>query len=56
MVEPCSRRYYAVQAFHNVIPRADLLHALLPLAIVGVALIALAPAKQSGELTPASGA
>ena len=35
----------AVQAFHNVIPRADLLHAVLPLAIVGVALVVLAPAK-----------
>ena len=46
----------AVQAFHNVIPRADLLHAVLPLAIVGMALIALAPAKQSGERTHASGA
>ena len=42
-----------VQAFHNVIPRTDLLHAVLPLAIVGVGLIALAPAKQSGERTPA---
>ena len=39
----------AVQAFHNVIPRADLLHAVLPLAIVGIALIVLAPAKQSVE-------
>jgi hypothetical protein len=37
----------AVQATRNMIPRADLLHAVLPLAIVGVALIALAPAKQS---------
>jgi hypothetical protein len=46
----------AVQAFHNMIPRADLLHAVFPLAIVGVALIALAPAKQSGERTPAPGA
>ena len=46
----------AVQAFHNVIPRADLLHAVLPLAIVGMALIALAPAKQSGERTHAPGA
>ncbi len=35
----------AVQAFRNVIPREDLLHAVLPLVIVGVALIALAPAK-----------
>jgi hypothetical protein len=39
----------AVQAFHNLIPRTDLLQAVLPLAIVGVALIVLAPAKQSGE-------
>jgi hypothetical protein len=46
----------AVQAFHNVIPRADLLQAVVPLAILGVALIALAPAKQSGERTPAPGA
>ena len=44
----------AVQAFHNVIPRADLLHAVLPLAIVGVALIALAPAKQLGERASAA--
>ena len=35
----------AVQAFRNVIPRGDLLDAVLPLAIVGVALIVLAPAK-----------
>jgi hypothetical protein len=35
----------AWQAFHNVIPRDDLLRAVLPLAIVGLALIALAPAK-----------
>lgn len=35
----------AVQAFRNVIPRADLLRAVLPLAIIGVALIVLAPAK-----------
>ena len=35
----------AVQAFRNVIPRGDLLAAVLPLVIVGVALIALAPAK-----------
>ena len=37
----------AVQAFHNVIPRGDLLGAVLPLVIVGVALIVLAPAKLS---------
>ena len=35
----------AVQAFRNVIPRGDLLDAVLPLAIVGVALIVLAPRK-----------
>ena len=35
----------AVQAIRNMIPRADLLYAVLPLAIVGVALIVLAPAK-----------
>ena len=35
----------AVQAFRNVIPRGDLLGAVLPLAIVGVALIVLAPEK-----------
>jgi hypothetical protein len=35
----------AVQAFRNVIPREDLLRAVLPLAIVGVALVVLAPAK-----------
>lgn len=38
----------AWQAFHNVIPRIDLLHAVLPLAIIGVALIVLAPAKARG--------
>ena len=42
----------AVQALRNVIPRVDLLRAVLPLVIVGVALIVLAPAKPSGE--PAS--
>ncbi len=35
----------AVQAIRNVIPRGDLLGAVLPLVIVGVALIVLAPAK-----------
>ncbi len=35
----------AVQATHNLIPRDDLLRAVLPLAIVGLALIALAPAR-----------
>ncbi len=36
----------AVQAFRNVIPRGDLLEAVLPIVIVGVALIVLAPAKE----------
>ena len=35
----------AAQALQNVIPRADLVRAVLPLAIIGIALIALAPAK-----------
>jgi peptidoglycan/LPS O-acetylase OafA/YrhL len=35
----------AVQAYRNVIPRADLLRAVLPLVVIGAALIALAPAK-----------
>jgi hypothetical protein len=37
----------AMQAFRNMIPHEDLLRAVLPLAIVGVALIVLAPAKAS---------
>lgn len=37
----------AVQAFHNVIPRGDLLGVVLPFVIVGVALIVPAPAKLS---------
>jgi hypothetical protein len=35
----------AVQAFRNVIPHGDLLEAVLPLVIVGVALLVLAPAR-----------
>jgi hypothetical protein len=35
----------AAQAINNVIPRADLLRAVLPLAVVGAALIVLAPPK-----------
>ena len=35
----------AWQSFHNVIPREDLLRAVLPLSIVGLAMIVLAPAK-----------
>jgi hypothetical protein len=44
----------AVQAFRNVIPRGELLSAVLPLAIIGVALIVLAPAKPSGERVSAA--
>ena len=35
----------AVQALRNTIPRSDLLVAVLPLAIVGIVLIVLAPPK-----------
>jgi len=35
----------AVQAIQNVIPRSDLLVAVLPLFVIGIALVALAPAK-----------
>jgi hypothetical protein len=35
----------AVQAFRSVIPHEDLLRAVLPLAIIGVALIVLAPTR-----------
>ena len=35
----------ATQAINNVIPRTDLLRAVLPLAVIGVTLIVLAPAK-----------
>jgi len=35
----------AVQAIYNLIPRSDLLLAVLPFALIGVALVALAPAK-----------
>jgi hypothetical protein len=35
----------AVQALRDDIPRADLVRAVVPLAIIGVALIVLAPAK-----------
>ncbi len=37
----------AVQAFLNVIPRVDLLRAVLPILVIGVALLALAPPKPS---------
>ena len=45
----------AVQAFRNLIPRGELL-GVAALVIIGVALIVLAPAKQSGELASAAGA
>lgn len=45
----------AVQALYKVIPRADLWRAVLPLLIVGVLLIALAPRKQSTERAAAVG-
>jgi len=38
----------AVQAFRNVIPRGDLLGAVLPLVIVGVALMLASKAKRGG--------
>ena len=43
----------AVQAFRNLIPRGELL-GVAALVIIGVALIALAPAKQSEERTSAA--
>src|SRR5438876_7318307 len=45
----------AVQVYRNLIPRGELL-GVLAFAIIGVALIALAPAKPSGELASAAGA
>ncbi len=46
----------AVLAFHLANERRDLLSAVAVLVIIGVALIALAPAKQSGERASAVGA
>ena len=43
----------AVQAFCNLIPRGELIGVAV-LIIIGVALIALAPGKQSGELRSAA--
>ena len=45
----------AVQAFRNLIARGELVGVAV-LIIIGAALIALAPAKQSGELASAVGA
>lgn len=39
----------ALQAYRNVIPRADLVRGVLPLVIIGLALIALAPASSSAQ-------
>jgi uncharacterized membrane protein YoaK (UPF0700 family) len=46
----------AVMAVHIPSERASLLGAVAALVIIGVALIALAPAKQSGERASAAGA
>jgi len=46
----------AVMAVHIPNERAGLLGAVAALVIIGVALIALAPAKQSGERASAAGA
>jgi hypothetical protein len=46
----------AVQAFHNLIPRIDLLRAVPPLAIIGLLFIALAPRKLSAERPSAASA
>jgi hypothetical protein len=46
----------ALQAYRNIIPRGDLLRAVLPLAIIGVALIALAPGKASDSARQARSA
>ena len=45
----------AVQAFRHLIPRGELLGVAV-LVIIGVALIALAPGQQSGELRSAASA
>jgi hypothetical protein len=45
----------AVQAYLNLIQRVELV-GVAALIVIGVALLALAPAKPSGELTAAAGA
>ena len=42
----------ALQALRNVIPRSDLWEAVLPIVIVAIALIALAPAKLTRAVNP----
>jgi hypothetical protein len=51
----CHAALMAVRAFRNLIPRGELL-GVAALVIIGVALIVLAPAEQSGELASAAGA
>ncbi len=46
----------AMQAFQNVSERGELLVGVAALGIIDVALIVLAPAKQSGERASAAGA
>ena len=46
----------AVQALTNVIPRADLWRAVLPMIVIGALLVALAPARQSAERASAAAA
>jgi peptidoglycan/LPS O-acetylase OafA/YrhL len=46
----------AVQAFHDASERGHLLGGVALFGIIGVALIVLAPAKQSGERASAAGA
>ena len=46
----------AVQALTHVIPRSDLWRAVLPMIVIGVLLLALAPAKQPAEWASAASA
>jgi len=41
----------AVEAIENVIPRSDLLLAVVPFSVIGVALLALAPEKVAAAAT-----
>ena len=43
-----------LQALRNVIPRADLLRAVLPTILIGIVLIRLAPAKPKGAASTAA--
>ena len=44
----------AMQAFRGAIPRADLWRAVLPLVLLGILLLVLEPAKQTGEQASAA--